>query len=1547
MSAMRPVQWLLFVIAMFGASAPFAQQHGPRVSLQGHVLPALALATPTSPQENSALGNAGSDPITLTVVLRRTDQPGFALYLNDVYDQNSPQFRKFLTPAQVTERFGPAQSDYDAVQQYFSQHGFTVGEGSLNRMTLTLNGTRSGAEQALAVAINDYTQGTRRFYANDAEPTLPANIASSVEAVVGLSNLAKPAARPQPLLEHLPDTPYNRALWYALCANMVVNGGASAVGGSEVILWSILFPADAIILNLMKLANSAYSIYQSADPGKDGVYQQYSRCVNNYNHKYGYGLIGNGKYDPPPPVVVGGTTPPPPSWQSADGTGQTIGVVAFDTFLMSDVSNYIALMGRSSGPIANVSQVHVNGGATLGANQDEVLLDIADILTTATGAQVAVYDAPFTGSGTSFQGIFNAMIGGGVTIISNSWSYCEDQTTLADVQSIDTIFQTAAASGISAFNASGDTGTTCLDGSPNTAGVPATSPHATAVGGTSLQLYPGMTYGKETWWDSSASTPPGGKGGYGVSRFFSRPSYQNGLTTSAMRSIPDVAANADPAFGVKICQASAGGCPTGSLYGGTSSSTPMWAAFAAMLNQTQGSNLGFFNPQIYPFANTNSFHNAASMGSDFAHVGLGSPSLAHLHRRLTGQAVGAVSPSVSSVRAFMQTTYTAPENSTIPLPSYADGVTQTYIVVTLADANGIPVGGKNIVLSGGPGSHAVIYPSHVVTDIDSGVALFYVTDTSVETITVTATDTTDGIVLPETPKVQFFSPPAAAGNIIASVTSIPVNFFSPIALLTVTLHDSTGAGASGKLISISQGGGHSIVTGQGATPGITDANGVAVFNVFDQVAETVVYTAVDVTDSELAVPGSVTITYTGSTVSCAGPAPVAAPGYMLTPFITGFFASDFFFGGVNWNGCPGATNPTFTTSNSVYAANFRTGNLYKLGLTGGTITTTNQLSSIGLTISQPVFGKDGRLYATHGSTGGGGGSGDIVEINPTTGAVVRVVASNLKCPNGLSVDPLSGDLFFDGECFGGGLNDANVYRVSDPANTAVVSTYATLPGSPNGYLAFSPDGTLYAVAQYTPNPPLPPIIRITGTDKPQPATTSVVPGITSYFFVTVGEVNPDGSAKSLIVPDAAGLELVNISTNTHTVLMTGGVGASVIGPDGCLYAATSDTIYKLSNSDGSCGFVPTNPAPALKISPTAALPAQGTAQTLTATFSNVTTPAGTPVVFHVEGANSQLKLATTDASGVATISYVGALPGVDTVIATGTAGVVPLVSNPATVTWSAGKHVSFVGLSLSPSGSVACTPATLTATLTDASVYPLGAIAGASIHFTLGTQSCNAVTNASGVASCTVKPPVGGQFTVTASYAGNATYTAASASQAFSVPVTGGGGPAPTCTVSRKVHGAVGPFDLVLSIVPTDPTTEPRQGPSHTLVFTFDAAVTAGGTAAVTEGTATAATPTFSGNDVIVGLTGVIDQQYLAVTLSNVVTATAASAGGSVRVGFLAGDVNQNRVVTVSDLGAVNQSLAQPVNLSNYLRDLNANGAITVADKGVANANLTHSLPPP
>jgi hypothetical protein len=176
--------------------------------------------------------------------------------------------------------------------------------------------------------------------------------------------------------------------------------------------------------------------------------------------------------------------------------------------------------------------------------------------------------------------------------------------------------------------------------------------------------------------------------------------------------------------------------------------------------------------------------------------------------------------------------------------------------------------------------------------------------------------------------------------------------------------------------------------------------------------------------------------------------------------------------------------------------------------------------------------------------------------------------------------------------------------------------------------------------------------------------------------------------------------------------------------------------------------------------------------------------------------------------------------------------------------------------------------------------------------------------------------------------------------------------PAPVAPVlqgraSRKAHGAAGTFDLPLPSTPANPTTEPRTGPAYTIIFTFDKPVV-GGTASVVEGTASVGVPTFSANEMRVPLTGVANAQYVTVSVSGVAAADGGSGGsGSVRVGFLLGDVTQNRAVAVSDVAQVNAAIAQPVTASNYLKDLNASGTLTVADKATANANVTRALPAP
>jgi hypothetical protein len=1306
------------------------------------VLPTLSKATQL-PTTSAKLLKRGEEPLTLTVVLRRSDPYGFERYLTDVYDPQSDQYRKFLTPQEIADRFGPTKQDYDAVLAYFAQQGFTLAEASANRMTLTLNGTSAQAESALEVRINNYKIGKKVFYANDRDPSLPVELALRIEAVAGLSDFGAPQPNHEVLknvCEQLKDEVNN--VFPVNVAFATTTSLFNIAGGFALVLDDLLF-IDALALVCF--------------PGMVGEYA--GTMYTNGNPKSTV-LISGG-------ILVKQLeasrqlTPKSSLLGYATGAGQRIGLVEFDSFQPSDVSNFLALTSRiTSHPpsIANLSSVHVNGGATLGSGESEVLVDIDTVMAIAPHAQVVVYDAP---ASTSYQAVFNAMINGGVTIISNSWASCEDQMSQAEVQSIDTILATASASGISVFNGTGDTGSTCLDGSPNTVAVPADSPHATAVGGSSRVWKSGFVYGSETWWDGSSVSPPSGQGGFGVSRYFSRPAYQDAFNLAAMRSVPDVVDNADPRTGMSICQADNGGCPTGALIGGTSVSAPAWAGYAALLNQAVGSNLGALNLTLYPFANTKAFNNAASMGSDFAHVGLGSPNPSFLKQELLQQVTGQASMSGSWVMPLFPIGLLRSGKFTVP----ADGATPGGVRVTLWDASGNLVPGKTISLAASPGSHAIVTPVSAVTSAAEGSAIFTITDLTAETVTFTATDTTDNLVLQQTASITFSVPPATSAGITASPTTVASDGTSTTTI-TITLKDALNRPTPGKAITISQAAGHSLITGP--SPAVTDANGQIQFTATDNVSETVTYTAVDVTDGDLPVPGSAIVNFTGGGTSCIPSPPTAANGFTLTPFANGFVARNFFFGNINFVGCPGAANPAFSASGDVFVADFPTGDLYKFGANGGAVSNANKLANLGPTFGNLVYGLDGSLYATQFSPS------NIEQIDPATGAVLRTVASGFTCPGGLAVDPLSGDLFFDDACTGGGADNPSVWRIHNPSSpSSTVTVYATLPATPGGAIAFAPNGTLYVVAAALNNSNMP-IVKIAGTNTPSPPATTTLSGITSdEGSLTIGAVQPSGEAKSLLVHTAGSLELVDITTNpfTTTTLASGTINAGVIGPDGCLYTNAHDTILKLTPNSGGCGFNPTNPSPTLVLTPSTVSPnpAQGTSQTFTATFKNVTAPTGTPVYFQVSGANLQAKLGTTDVNGIATISYTGVFAGSDTVVASATVGNSTFTSNAAHLTWAIGKHVTFLTLNLSPSDGAAGHPVTVVASLADVSVNPNAPISGATVVFTLGNQSCNGVTNAQGTATCTLTVPSAAGLTLAASFAGNAQDVPAADSERFFV----------------------------------------------------------------------------------------------------------------------------------------------------------------------------------
>lgn len=128
----------------------------------------------------------------LTLVLPLRNEASLRLFLDDLYNPSSPNYRHFLTVENFTTMFGPSPSDYNALLQWAKQNGFELTSTSRNRLILQVKGSVSSVEQAFHVTIGLYQHPTenRAFFAPDREPTT--NLPFQLYRIGGLDNFSTP-----------------------------------------------------------------------------------------------------------------------------------------------------------------------------------------------------------------------------------------------------------------------------------------------------------------------------------------------------------------------------------------------------------------------------------------------------------------------------------------------------------------------------------------------------------------------------------------------------------------------------------------------------------------------------------------------------------------------------------------------------------------------------------------------------------------------------------------------------------------------------------------------------------------------------------------------------------------------------------------------------------------------------------------------------------------------------------------------------------------------------------------------------------------------------------------------------------------------------------------------------------------------------------------------------------------------------------------------------------------------------------------------------------
>lgn len=284
----------------------------------------------------------------------------------------------------------------------------------------------------------------------------------------------------------------------------------------------------------------------------------------------------------------------------------------------------------------------------------------------------------------------------------------------------------------------------------------------------------------------------------------------------------------------------------------------------------------------------------------------------------------------------------------------------------------------------------------------------------------------------------------------------------------------------------------------------------------------------------------------------------AGSGYAATDYVTGFPTDNY---------ARGPIGLAFDPAGNLYVIGLQdplgsTSVLYKFGPGGGAASAAAIVGSnlpsytFGL-----AFGSDGKLYASNLF------NGTVIQLDTSTGAVVRTVA-NIGCfMRGIATDPISGDLFVASSC--------GIERISNYASgPGTVTEYTPSLQKVDG-INFGPDGTLYAASGDTGSP-----VAIAGTASASPgAVLQVYPAIPYLDGIGVAIPSPSSHSGFLLVNRNDGtITKVDASTNpaTLTDVFTGGSRGDFVttGSDGCLYATQTDRIIKVTNADGTCSLYP-------------------------------------------------------------------------------------------------------------------------------------------------------------------------------------------------------------------------------------------------------------------------------------------------------------------------------------------------------------------------------------
>ncbi|MFM0336866.1 S53 family peptidase [Paraburkholderia fungorum] len=320
------------------------------------------------------------------------------------------------------------------------------------------------------------------------------------------------------------------------------------------------------------------------------------------------------------------------NFPAGDGAGKTIAIAEFGqnlgngqvlppAYIPSDVSSFctdnglpiptVRIESVGLSPLneqqyrSEIQQLSKDLQNLLFAQTAETMMDVQIIAGLCPKADIGVYFATWGERG--WVNLLDEVTSGSGPVpvaLSISYGLAEEAADWSNgaMDSINQRLQIAAMQGITVCVSSGDDGSGCdQSGKRCHVEFPSSSPYVLSVGGTMLTTRADGTSNEVVWWEAPGQRPGGGATGGGVSTLNARPAWQTPKVASLNpnsidgRVVPDVSALAGPPLYDLLLD----GQPLPD--GGTSASTPLWAALIARIDASlpPGKQQRFLPPLLY------------------------------------------------------------------------------------------------------------------------------------------------------------------------------------------------------------------------------------------------------------------------------------------------------------------------------------------------------------------------------------------------------------------------------------------------------------------------------------------------------------------------------------------------------------------------------------------------------------------------------------------------------------------------------------------------------------------------------------------------------------------------------------------------------------------------------------------------------------------------------------------------------------------------------------------------------------------------------------